>query len=78
MWATVHAVCIFLLTLTTELRGSEAVGMDFTLLKQRVLADGLRPILVQVTRCKCGGVVLAVTFSQAHANHNGFLQLQEI
>lgn len=58
-----------------ELQGYGAVGLDITQFKQQMPpdADGSFPsIFVQITRFKCGGVTLAVTFNHMHTDAKGF------
>lgn len=60
-----------------ELHGYETIGMDATQLKQQMPPDGLPPIFVQVTRFRCGGVVLAVTFNHMHTDVKGFFNFMK-
>ncbi|CAM6092921.1 unnamed protein product [Calypogeia fissa] len=55
-----------------ELQGYDFVNMDMTQFRQEMQPEGLPCIFVQVTRFKCGGLVLAVTFNHMHTDGKGF------
>ncbi|CAM6086917.1 unnamed protein product [Calypogeia fissa] len=55
-----------------ELHGYGSVGMDFKVLMQPMPAGGQPPAFAQVTRFKCGGLVVAVNFNHMHTDLNGF------
>lgn len=55
-----------------ELQGHGVLGMDMTRFQQKMPPDGLPCIFVQVTRFKCGGIVVAVTFNHCHTDGRGF------
>ncbi|CAM6086785.1 unnamed protein product [Calypogeia fissa] len=55
-----------------ELHGYGSVGMDFKVLMHPMPAGGQPPAFAQVTRFKCGGLVVAVNFNHVHTDVNGF------
>ncbi|CAM6113787.1 unnamed protein product [Calypogeia fissa] len=57
-----------------ELQGYSVLGMKDASFKQRMVHDGLPCAFAQVTRFRCGGLVVAVTFSHMHADGKSFLQ----
>ncbi|CAM6083503.1 unnamed protein product [Calypogeia fissa] len=60
-----------------ELQGYGVLGMDITQSKQEMQEDGAPPIFVQITRFKCGGVVLAVTFNHMSTDGRGFFNFMK-
>ncbi|CAM6122099.1 unnamed protein product [Calypogeia fissa] len=57
-----------------ELQGYGVLGMKEASFKQRMLPDGLPCAFAQVTRFRCGGLVVAVTFNHMLADGKSLLQ----
>ncbi|CAM6113793.1 unnamed protein product [Calypogeia fissa] len=57
-----------------ELQGYAVLGMKEASFKQRMLPDGLPCAFAQVTRFRCGGLVVAVTFNHMLADGKSLLQ----
>ncbi|CAM6108577.1 unnamed protein product [Calypogeia fissa] len=55
-----------------ELQGHGLLGMDATQFKAEMAPDGLPPMFIQLTRFKCGGLVLAVTCNHMSTDAKGF------
>ncbi|CAM6085523.1 unnamed protein product [Calypogeia fissa] len=57
-----------------ELQGYQFLGLDVTQFQQQMLPDGLPCIFLQITRFKCGGLVLALTFNHQLTDGLGFVK----
>ncbi|CAM6128488.1 unnamed protein product [Calypogeia fissa] len=57
-----------------ELQGYGVLGMKEASFRQRMLPDGLPCAFAQVTRFRCGGLVVAVTFNHMLADGRSLLQ----
>ncbi|CAM6092175.1 unnamed protein product [Calypogeia fissa] len=66
----VHASAAF--QPVSELQGYELLGLDSTQYTQQMLPEGLPCLFVQVTRFRCGGVVIATTFNHMLTDGKGF------